>query len=129
MSLALLFLHHAVVLQPITDRCAFRTRTSPSYTAQAIVFLTLSAHSSAIDVKPIFFHFILIIRSVSYFVCDPLFARFGLNTNRRIFVSQRCTIRALLIFHVQFALLFSAVLKTWLTTRWHFVFRATLFER
>ena len=122
---ALLFLHHAVVLHPKTDRSAFRTGTSPLYTAQPIVFQSFSPRSSANEDKPIFFHFNLIIRAVLalYVAHSSPGCILGLNVNRRIFVSQRCNIRALLIFHVQFSLLFSVVLKTWLITRWHFVFR------
>ena len=93
---ALLFLHHAVVLHPITNRNAFRTGT-PSYTAQAIIFQTSSAHNSAKDGRPNFFHLVRSIRAVRalYATHSSPGCILGLKVKLRIFVSQRCTIRAL----------------------------------
>ena len=128
---ALLFLHHAVVLHPKTNRNASRTGTSPSFSAQAIVFQTFSAHILPMVADP--FSSTWFAAYVQCVLCKATHSSpgciLGLKVKRRIFVSQRCTVRALQIFHVQFALLFSAVLKTWLTTRWHFVAKETLFER
>ena len=94
---ALLFLHHAVVLHPITDRSAFSTGTSPSYTAQAIVFQTFSVHISAKEDRPIFFHLIRNIRAVRtlYVTHSSSGCILGLKVKRIMCVSQRCTIRAL----------------------------------
>ena len=75
-----------------------------------------SAHISAKEHKHIFFHLIRNMQSVRalYATHSSPGSNLGLKVKR--IVSQRCTIRALLTSHVQFALLLSAMLKTWLIT-------------